>query len=440
MIHVMTESKSGVNRIFDRIIAKKWIVLIAVIVLIGSGYLIKRRLSSSSQQVQYQTAQAERGTIVVALTTSGQVQSTNSKEVDTQASGVVSKVYVHEGQLVKAGSVIATIDLDLPGKQKAQQALASYQSAKNQLAQAQTQMYSLQSQEFAANQAFMNDKGANNNPSAADKSDPNYIQENATWLAAEANYKNQQAVIAQAQTSLSQAWLSYQQTSNTIYAPISGTITGLDLQEGSVIQGSSSSNSTSAGVASTKIANILTKAHPTIKLSLTEIDIPKIKVGDKATVTFDALSDKTFVGKVLSIDNVGSVSSNVTSYPVIIQLIDQTDDILPNMSATANIITDSKSDVIIVPSSAIQTVNGASTVQVMKNGTPQNVAVTVGLTSDSQAEILSGIHEGDEVVTATIQPSSTTRTTTGTSPFSTLGGRGGGNATFTSGAAVRITR
>lgn len=175
---------------------------------------------------------------------------------------------------------------------------------------------------------------------------------------------------------------------------------------GSVISASSSTNTS---VSATKIASIKTKAPPTITINLTEIDIPKISVGNKATVTFDALVDKTFTGKVISIDTTGTVSSGVTTYPTVIRLDTDPGTILGNMAASVNIIVQTKQNVLLVPNASIQTQNGMSTVRVMKNNVVSEKPIEVGLASDSQTEILSGISEGDAVVTSVIQ------TTTGTS-------------------------
>jgi multidrug efflux pump subunit AcrA (membrane-fusion protein) len=309
--------------------------------------------------------------------------------------------------------------LDLVAKQKAQQALASYQSAKNQLASAQSTQYSLQSKLFATNQKFINGAVAQ----GLANTDPNYIQQDADWLASEATYKDQAAVISQAQTSVSQAWLNYQQTSDTVYAPISGKITGLSLQPGSVI--TSSENST-------KLANVITSAVPTVKANITEIDVGKLKVGQKATVTFDALPDQTFVGSVTSIDTVGQVSSGVTSYPITVSLSDANPNILPNMAATANIQLESKNDVVFVPNAAVLRQGQSPMVRVMKSGKPQVVTVETGMTTDTQTEIISGLLEGEVVITGTTTPSTRT-STTGTSPFSALGGNRG----FAAGGAAR---
>jgi multidrug efflux pump subunit AcrA (membrane-fusion protein) len=119
----------------------------------------------------------------------------------------------------------------------------------------------------------------------------------------------------------------------------------------------------------------------------------------------------------------GTVSSGVVSYPITIQL-DNVDDslIFPNMSATANIITDFKDNVLLIPSSALKTSDGTTTVEILENGKKVSKSVEVGLRSDSQVEIISGINEGDEVITSTITKTTKTRTTQTTSPFGSLGG------------------
>ena len=171
-----------------------------------------------------------------------------------------------------------------------------------------------------------------------------------------------------------------------------------------------------------------TDATPIVSLNLTEIDVPKVTIGDKATITLDAYPDKMFTGKVVSIDTVGSITSGVTTYPTVIKLDTDTTTILPNMAVSANIITTTKHDILIVLSSSIQqNQEGVSYVQVMKNGKISEVTVETGISSDTQTEILSGLSEGDIVVTATIKAAATSSTST-TSPFSSFGGARSGAA------------
>lgn len=400
----------------------KTFFFVIVLALCYFGY--QQLKPSTSQSVQYQTQIAEKGTLVVSISASGQVSSANSRSVSTNASGVVKKLFVKDGDTVTMGQKLIEIELDQQGQQKVAAALSSYQSAKSSVESAKANMYTLQSKMFAANQKFIDDAVAR----SLVPEDPTYIQQNADWLASEALYKNQQTAINQAQNSLSSAWLSYQQSSPIVYAPISGRVSGLSLQQGTVIDGSSTASDTN-----TKIASIVTDAAPMITLSLTEVDIPKVSVEDKATITFDAFADKTYSGKVVSVDSVGSVSSGVTTYPVSIVLDTSIEGLFPNMAATANIITQTKDDVLLVPLSSVTTTNGQSTIQVMVDGQIETKTVEVGVSSDTQVEIISGLEEGDTVVTSTLSLSSQSSSTQSRSVFSTLGGnRTGavGGATF----------
>jgi len=241
------------------------------------------------------------------------------------------------------------------------------------------------------------------------------------WLASEAKYKNQQNVVTQSQTALNAAWLSYQQTSPTIYAPISGTISGLSLQEGSVIV--ESTNTSNSAQSATKIATIKTKALPMVSINLTEIDIPKIKLGDKATIKLDALSDKTFTGKVVSIDTAGSVNSGVTTYPTVIRFDTESEFILPNMAASASIVTGIKNNALIVPSSSVhKKTDGTSYVTVIKNSKQQETTVETGLSSATETEIVSGLSENDKVVTGTSTVNTTKQSGQTTSIFGGMSG------------------
>lgn len=378
---------------------KKIIIIVVVIALGVFGYF--KFFAKSTSQVQYQTATAEKGTLVTSVSASGDVTSGNSLPITTNATGVVTKVYVNNGESVIAGQKIAEIQLDQQSLQRQTSAQASYVSAQNALNSAQSKMYSLQAALFKANQTFMNGKGADSN---ASHSDPDWIQQNATWLQSEADYKNQAGAITQAQLSLSSAWTALSQYSPTILAPSAGTVANLSIAEGVVISGSTDVALHKLGVVNAQAGGV----QATVNLS--EIDVPKVKPGQKVTMTLDALSGKTFTGKVLVVDTNGTVSSGVTTYPAVIVFDSATEDIYPNMGVSVKIITSIEDNVILVPSAAVQN----SSVQVMKNGKINSVDVEVGGSNDTQTEIISGVNEGDVLVTGT---TSTVKRTTSTSVF-----------------------
>jgi HlyD family secretion protein len=158
------------------------------------------------------------------------------------------------------------------------------------------------------------------------------------------------------------------------------------------------------------------------------MDITKIKVGQKATMTLDAYPNKTFTGKVTTINTNGSVSSNVTTYPTTISFDDTDTVIYPNMAVGAQIITDIKDGILLVPSSAITGTGDSATVKVLKSGKVQQIPVITGSSNDTQTEITSGLNEGDTIITSTSSTMPGTSTTT--SPF---GGSGFGGASSLTG-------
>lgn len=399
--------------------------IVLLILLVG----IRALINHNKNKTTYQTAQVQKGTVVSTVSASGKALTTGVLTISTQVSGVVKQVYVKDGDKVYAGQKLAEISLDCAGQQAYLQTLSSFYSAKSAVASANANYYSLQNAEFVANQKFIND--AAERDLATD--DPTYIEEYALWKAAEVNFLNNQTQQAQANASLGSASSNLVQVSPTITAPFAGTLSNVELVEGMTVSGSNSTSTTTGS--SQRVAVIKGDYNPVINVTLTEIDVPRVKVGQKTTIIFDSITDKTFTGVVATVDRIGTVSSNVTNYGVNIKLDTASNEILPNMAANASIIVETKNDVLTVPSSAIHTSQGVSYVEVMQNGQPTNVNVETGIASDSETEIVSGLTEGQSVVTATISGGSSTKSSsTGSSPFSPFSGgafRGTGGTTRT---------
>jgi HlyD family secretion protein len=197
----------------------------------------------------------------------------------------------------------------------------------------------------------------------------------------------------------------------------------------------------------TSIATLISK-EKIAEIALNEVDVAKIRVGQKTTLTFDAIEDLALTGQVVELDTVGTVSQGVVTYTVKIRLDVDDERVRPGMSVSANIVTEIHQDVLAVPASAVKTDGDRTYVLVLEgelpavgSGTgvqgivpplpPREVDVVVGLSSDTMTEIVSGVEEGTAVVTRTI--AGTTNATTNTTP-SLLGGSGGG------GTGVRIPR
>lgn len=399
-----------IKRVFSG--RKKFIVIGLLIILLGfAGFSI---FTKKEKEPKLQTMLVEQGMIISSVSASGQVLSVNIMSANTQASGIVKTVYVKDGDEVKKGDKILEIDLDFQGEQKNVQAWSSYLSAKNTLESAKATQYSFQADMFGKWDTFKelaeNDEyNVEEHPENLNL--PEYHIPEKEWLAAEVKYKNQEAVIAQAQVAINSAWLTYIQTSPTITASMNGIITSLMYIEGMSIGSLDTGNTTS----NQKVATIKTEGMPIVSVNLSEIDVSQVELDQKATVILDSIPDKTFTGKIVGVDRIGQSTSGVTQYPAIIQLDSSSKQILPNMMVTANIMIDKKDNALLVPSGVIQSQGDQSYVNVLVDGKPQSVPVEVGLSSDTQIEIVSGLNEGDLVVSGSVSSAGSQQN--GTSPF-----------------------
>lgn len=192
----------------------------------------------------------------------------------------------------------------------------------------------------------------------------------------------------------------------------------------------------------TTVATLITK-QKIAQISLNEVDIAKIKSGQKVNITFDAIEDLNMTGQVLDVDLVGTVSQGVVSYNVKIGLDIDDDRIKSGMSVSASIITDVRQDVVSIPVTAIKSQGSQSYVEVLptilaesligqslvQTDKPIQKNITTGLTNDSMAEVLTGLNEGDQIITKTTKATAqTTKTTTPSITSSLFGGRSSGGA------------
>lgn len=366
---------------------------IALTLVAGSMWYVISK--NTATKTTYQTSTVQKGTVVSTITASGKAIPTSILPISTSTSGIVKKVYVKDGDKVYKGQKIAEITPDTDGQLANVKAYASLLSAEN----------SYRSSQASLANTYDQVKGHDNDETFAQKE---------TRTKAEVANDN-------AYNNLAQARLSYQQTSPVIIAPYTGTISNINIVEGMVI--TASTNSTTGAVSSQRIATIKNEATPVINVTVSESDVPRIKIGQKATVTFDSITDKTFTGVVATVDRIGTISSNVTSYGVNIKFDTNSDLILPNMVASANIILDTATEVLYVPTGSLITQNNEVKAKTLVNGKEVDVTVETGISSDTETVIKSGLTEGQTVITGTVSSSKTTTTTR--SVFSGVGGGGG---------------
>lgn len=236
------------------------------------------------------------------------------------------------------------------------------------------------------------------------------------------NIQQQQNSLQQAENALSDY---------TITAPFAGTIANLNLNVGDTV-----SNGTAA-------ATLITNSQ-IVSLSLNEVDAAKVAVGQQATLTFDAIPGLTLTGTVIDVSPLGTVTSGVVSYTVKIGFTTQDSRVKAGMTVNANIQSAVHSNVLEIPASAIQTLNSQTYVEVFNppitgagtNSTsgvvsavaPVLVPVTIGITDNTNTEIVSGLTLGEQIVKNTINGTTAAKSTAAAA--TSRGGLGGGGATL----------
>ena len=226
----------------------------------------------------------------------------------------------------------------------------------------------------------------------------------------------------------------------TVRAPFDGTVANIVVKKGDPASSSAA------------IATLITQQQ-IATISLNEVDVSKIAVGQKVTLSFDAISGLQLTGSVATIDSIGTVAQGVVTYTVKIGFDTQDDRIKSGMSVSAAIMTNVKTDVLTVPNAAVKTSSNGSYVQMLETipsgvdvtaltgipsaTAPKQVPVVVGLSNDSVTEIVSGINDGDQVVIRTIDPKVKTTASQGTSLFQATGATG--NRGGAAGAGTRTT-
>ncbi len=226
------------------------------------------------------------------------------------------------------------------------------------------------------------------------------------------------AAIAVAQSGVTSATEAIDDT--VLRAPVSGRVGTVNAVEGQSIAAGASA------------LTLIPDASYQVVASFSEADALKVAVGQKATVTFDALTGESATGSVTAVDILPTTGGNVTTYGATITLDEAPADVRDGMSASVVVTVNEAADVLWVPSAAVTSVGGVSTVIVRKGGVDTTVPVTTGLAGDSGTEITGGVAAGDQLVIAS--------TDTGDSGFPMVGIPGGGFAgPATGGTGPRVS-
>jgi macrolide-specific efflux system membrane fusion protein len=375
--------------------------VVAAVVVIGPA---------SASEAPQATVTAQRGVVQKTVSADGSLAPGSEAEVNFDAAGTVKRIYVTEGTKVHKGQLLARLD--------AGDADAQLNQAEAQLNAAEASLTSAQAIEVGSSSSSNSNSGSNQPAGSSQSSGTTKQSKDASVATAQADVQSAQLSVDDAKKAVND--LELRAPMDGVVASLSGSVgqqvtgqassssssgngssssgSGSNSSNGSSSNASSSGSDSSSSGSSTAFITIANLNTLTVGVSFSEADITNVKVGQPATITVNALSDKQFAAKVTGIGILSSSSSGVVSYPVTLAMLQTDPGLKPGMTGTAAVIVDQVQGVVTVPSRAISGAGGAQTVTVTSGGKTETRTVTTGLVGDSTTEVLSGLQPGEQVV------------------------------------------
>jgi len=400
------------------------LVIVAIILLVVGK---KQGWIGKDFTINVATQKVESKTITEFITANGKIQPETEVKISPDVAGEIVELYVEEGDDVEVGKLLCVIrpEIYITAVNRAE---ATLNSSKARLAQSKAQLIERELAYKRSKELY--EKGTI--PVAEfETAEAAYKVAESEVQAAEFSVRSADASVAEAQEQL---------TKTKIYAPISGTISALLVEKGERVVGTSM-------MTGTDMMTVADLERMEVQVEVNENDIVKVMKGDTALVEVDAYLGRQFKGVVTEIANsastTGTTADQVTNFDVKVLLLkDSYADLInpengnrypfrPGMSATVDILTETRANVISVPIAAVTTrikKEGGGTVEVkdenetnsttsteednsereekqevvfvVSDGRVKKVEVQTGIQDNNSIEIIKGLQTGDEVVTA----------------------------------------
>jgi HlyD family secretion protein len=173
----------------------------------------------------------------------------------------------------------------------------------------------------------------------------------------------------------------------SLKAPFNGTITDVRIKPG---------NQVSPGTVAFRIDDL---SHLLVDVQVSEIDVNRIAVGQPVSLSFDAIQENNYNGKIIQVARVGTQAAGAVNFTVTIELLDADQYVRPAMTAADNVVVNQLQDVLLAPNRAVRLRNGQRIVYLLKDGQMVIANITLGVTSDSMSEVVGGdVQTGDLAV------------------------------------------
>lgn len=388
----------------------KVVIGILVVAVFGSAAALSV-VKGREKGVEVRMDEVARRDLVALVTASGNIRARRAVQLSSDVSAKVSQLLVTEGDDVEAGRVLLRLD---PAQYQAGVSRSEAALAQAKATQAQMQANLLRAQRDLDRLLALQAR------------DPllvstQQVDDAETGVeVAQAQLRSSEHGVSQAQASLDEAQDRLAKT--IIRAPMSGKVTRLNVEEGETVIIGTMNNPGSLILAISDLSLI------EAVVQVDETDVPRVSLGDSATVRIDAFPDRTFTGRVTQIGNSAirpptqqaAGQQAAIDFEVVITL-DPTDvELRPDLSATADIVTDISSDAVSIPiialtvreperdtadapAAARRDTKDEEGVFVVKEGKVTFIPVKVGIAGQEFFEVLDGVNVGDTVVAGPYQ-------------------------------------
>nr|WP_295869026.1 efflux RND transporter periplasmic adaptor subunit [uncultured Chitinophaga sp.] len=410
------------------------LLVILLIVLKASGVIGKE------EALNVAADKAEKKNIIEVVTASGKIYPEIEVKVSSDVSGEITELTVLEGDTVARGQVLARIYGDIYGSM-VDKAMASVSQSQAQLANTAAALNSYKARLDQNKAAYLRNKELLSQKvisrSEFETSEATFLASQADYNAAVQQINSSKFGVQSAQANLKEANKNLGRT--TIVAPMNGIVSLLNVKKGERVVGT-------AQMTGTEMLRIADLSRMEVQVDVGENDVPKVKYGDTAIIEVDAYNNRRFKGVVTQIASsskgaatatttTASSAEQVTSYIVHIRILPESyADLInparhkafpfrPGMSASVDIQTRHENNVLAIPINAVTTRDADSTKKeekkpdnentnkntaelnevvfvLQKDNTVKMVPVKTGVQDDANIQVLSGLQEGDQVISA----------------------------------------
>ena len=374
-----------------------WIALVVVGAIVAGGVYYYSNQQTTRAQTLVTVA---RGDLKATITANGRVQAKKSVRLAFPASGLITQVNAQEGDQVRQGDVLATLD-KRDAERRVQQAEMNQQARQQDLVEAQqppqAQELEIAQQNLkraafvlAAAQDKYKEDANDDHKTAQDVAQSDYDIaranfERVTRGPSQKQLDDLQRAIDNAKLDLQNAREALAETE--LKAPFDGVVTEVNTDAGVLLGGYN------------PVVNLADLTQLEIFADIDEIDVAHVQEAQSTELRFDAFPGESATGKLTRLYPAASTDRGATVYHALVA-IDPTElKLRPGMGATVNIATLEKKNILLVPSRAIKSAGSQKIVVVRDaDGSTRNVVVETGVSDGSQTEIVSGVSEGAQIV------------------------------------------